>query len=297
MTAPITGLWAACATPLEAGGGVDHAAFARHGARLLTAGCDGLVLFGTTGEGPSFTSAERLAAVAALLKAGIAPDRLALGTGGPAIGDTIALIRDALSLGLVHALILPPYYFRDAPPEGIGDAFAAVLDGVGDARLRATLYSIPQVSGVGVPPAQVARLRRGYGAMLAGVKDSSGDFAQFLAFRAAAPEVAVLVGNEPDIARARAAGGAGTICGMVNLAPALVRAMFASASAASAEAALRGAIALLEGHFIAAMKTALAEQTGEPNWRLTRLPLRPADAALGRRIAAGLEGLAIPAAA
>lgn len=295
MTQPITGLWVACATPLEAGGGVDHAALVRHGARLLAGGCDGLVLFGTTGEGPSFTAAERLATVEALLASGVAPARLALGTGGPAIGETVALIRGALSLGLVHALILPPYYFRDATEQGIGDAFAAVLDGVNDARLRATLYHIPQVSGVAVPAAEVARLRGRYGAMLAGVKDSSADFPQFLAFRAAAPEVAVLVGNEADIARARAAGGAGTICGMANLVPDLVRAMFTDGAAA--EPTMRAAIGLMEAPFIPTMRAVLAAQTGEAGWRLPRLPFRPAAAETGTRIAAALARLGVRKAA
>lgn len=295
MTHPITGLWVACATPLEPGGGVDHAALARHGARLLVAGCDGLVLFGTTGEGPSFTPAERVAAAEALLASGIPADMLALGAGGPAIGEAVALIRDTLSLGLIHALILPPYYFRDATSEGIGDAFAAILDGVGDTRLRATLYNIPQVSGVAVPPAEVARLRGRYGATLAGVKDSSGDFAQFLAFRAAAPEIAVVVGHEPDIARALAAGGAGTICGMANLAPGLVRAMFTAGG--SGGPAMRAAIGLLEEPSIPAMKAVLAAQTGEPGWRLTRPPLKAAEAALGARIATALAGLDAQAAA
>ena len=70
-----------------------------------------------------------------------------------------------------------------------------------------------------------ANLRKRYGALVAGLKDSSGDFKQFQAFRAAAPELAITVGNETDITRAIAAGGAGTICGMANIVPGLVQAM------------------------------------------------------------------------
>jgi 4-hydroxy-tetrahydrodipicolinate synthase len=288
MSERISGLWVAMATPLDAEGKVDHAALARHGLWLLQNGCDGLVPFGTTGEGPSFSAAERLAAVEALLREGVRADRIALGTGCPAIPDTITLTREAMALGLTHALILPPFFFRDAPEAGLEDAFDAIIHGVGSDRLRVTLYHIPQVSGVAVPPAVLARLRNRFGAIIAGVKDSTGKFPSFEAFRAAAPEVGALVGAEVDIARALAAGGLGTICGMANIAPALVRAMFA---APSAEAAMAEACGLLAGPFIPAMKAVLAAQTGDAAWRTVRAPLRPADPGLGARIAAGLARL------
>jgi 4-hydroxy-tetrahydrodipicolinate synthase len=288
MADRIAGLWVAMATPLDADGRVDHASLARHGLWLLRQGCDGLVPFGTTGEGPSFSAAERLAATEALLREGVRPDRIALGTGCPAIPDTIALTREAMALGLTHALILPPYFFRDAPDAGLEDAFDAIVHGVGSDRLRATLYHIPQVSGVAIPPAVLGRLRARFGAIIAGVKDSTGDFASFQAFRAAAPEVGALVGAEVDIARALAAGGLGTICGMANIAPALVRGMFASAES---EGAMRAACALIDGPFIPCLKAALAAQTGDAAWRSVRAPLRAADPGLGARIAAGLARL------
>jgi 4-hydroxy-tetrahydrodipicolinate synthase len=286
MSAPIGGLWVAMATPLTEAGAVDHAAMVRHTSRLFSEGCDGVVLFGTTGEGTSFSASERLAATEALLRAGIGAERIGLGVGFPAITDSIALIRQARSLGLVHALLLPPYFYRDVSASGIEDAFAAIFDGVGDDMLRATLYHIPQVSGVGVPPEVVARLRARYGRMLAGVKDSSADFAQFRAFRAAAPNVAVTIGNEVDIGRALTEGGTGTICGMGNLVPGLVRAMFAGDRAVPA---MREAISLITaGPFLPGLKAALAALTNEPGWARVRPPLCPGDLTRGAEVAAAL---------
>jgi 4-hydroxy-tetrahydrodipicolinate synthase len=289
MSDVISGLWVAIATPLDADGNVDHPTLVKHGLWLLDQDCDGLVPFGTTGEGPSFSAAERLAATEALLKAGIPREKIALGTGCAAITDTISLTRQALALGLTHVLMLPPFYFRDAPPEGIEDAFAAIFDGVGSNHLRATLYHIPQVSGVAVPAAVLGRLRSRYGKVVAGVKDSTGDFASALAFRAAAPDCATLVGAEADIARLLAAGGTGTICGMANLVPALVRTMF---SATPQEAAIRAAVAeIASGPFLPRVKAALASLSGDPIWRNVRAPLRATDAGTGARIAAVLKGL------
>jgi len=291
MTDRIEGLWVALPTPLTADGAVDHGLLVRHSESLLGRGCDGLVPFGTTGEGTSFSASERLRAVEALLDAGIGADRIALGVGYPSLPDTVALTRAALGLGLQHVLALPPYFFRDAPAEGIEDAFAAIVEGVGDARLRMTLYNIPQVSGVAVPPQVVGALRSRYGLQIAGVKDSSGEFAQFRAFRAAAPDVAITVGSEADIGRAVAAGGTGTICGMVNVAPRLVQAMF---TGPAAEAPMRRAVSLIEGSFVPVLKSVLAAQTGEAGWSRVRAPLRAADDAVGQRIARALASLEVP---
>jgi 4-hydroxy-tetrahydrodipicolinate synthase len=286
MPDPIAGLWAAATTPVDAAGAIDHAALTRHAQRLLRWGCDGLVLFGSCGEGPSFSIAERLAATEAVLRAGVAPAHLALGTGCPGIADTVALTKGMLALGITRTLLLPPYYFAGVSPEGIEDAFAAVLDGVADARLSACLYHIPQVCGVPVPAQVLGRLRARYGATVSGVKDSSGDFESFLAFRAAAPDVAALVGAEVLIARAMAAGGQGTICGMANLVPALVRRLLVDSSA---QADIERACAPVDS--IPLLKAVLAAITGEAIWRNVRPPLRAADAVAGARIAAMLDTL------
>ena len=171
MTGAIRGFWVATPTPLTVEGNVDHGRLASHAFGLFKREIDGVVLFGTTGEGTSFNVAERIATVEALLKAGVAAARIGLGGGFPAVTDSIALARSALSLGLNHVLILPPYFDRSVTPAGIEDAFATIFDSVADDRLRATLYHIPQVSGVGVPASVAANLRQRYGALVAGLKD------------------------------------------------------------------------------------------------------------------------------
>ncbi len=76
MTDQISGFWVATATPLTAAGAVDHASLAGHAKNLFRQGVAGVVLFGTTGEGTSFSIAERIDTVAALLKSGIDAGRM-----------------------------------------------------------------------------------------------------------------------------------------------------------------------------------------------------------------------------
>lgn len=293
MTDVIRGFWVATPTPINAAGGVDHGLLTRHAQSLFAQGIDGVVLFGTTGEGTSFSAQERLATVEALLAAGIAPARIGLGAGFPALTDSISTARSALSLGLTQILILPPYFYRDVVAAGIEDVFAEIFDGIGDDRLRATLYHIPQVSGVGVPAIAAGHLRARYGRIVAGLKDSSADFEQFKAFRAAAPELAITVGNETDIGRAVAGGGVGTICGMGNIAPDLVRAMLTDPGA---EKPMAAAVGLMSGRsFVPTLKAILAAQTGEAGWLRVRAPLRSSPD--GESLLARLQEISQPVAA
>jgi 4-hydroxy-tetrahydrodipicolinate synthase len=292
MTEAIRGFWVASATPLASDGSVDSAKLAAHAKQLFNKGVNGVVLFGTTGEGASFNVTERVATIEAVLKAGVPAERIGIGGGFPAISDSIALTRAVLGLGLRHVLYLPPYFDRSATPDGIEDAFAAIFDAVADDRLRAYLYHIPQVSGVAIPTSVAANLRKRYGKVVAGLKDSSGDFKQFQAFRAAAPELAITVGNETDIARAIAGGGAGTICGMANIAPELVKAMI---DGKDVEARMQAAVDIVvkSPSFLTTLKSILAAQTGDAAWLRVRPPLRALSD--GTALKAKLDELTSPA--
>ena len=274
MSEQIKGLWCAVTTPIDASGSVDVGRLRDHTQWLFSEGVDGIVPFGTTGEGASFSSAERISVIGELLKSGISPDRIGLGVGMPALTETISVTRSALGLGLTHCLVLPPYFYRDATDEGLEDYFSSYIDHVADDRLRMTLYHIPQVAGIGIPARTAGSLRKRYGKLVAGLKDSSGDFKQFQAFRAHAPEVAVTVGNEPDIVRAVAEGGAGTICGMANIVPRLVRALVDGTGDVEQMSAIT---AIFSGRpFVPTLKAIMAERSGQKDWLRVRPALREA---------------------
>jgi 4-hydroxy-tetrahydrodipicolinate synthase len=105
-SAPIRGLWCASLTPLGADGGVDCARLVAHVHRLAAQGVDGIVLFGTTGEGASFSVAERTGGLDALLAADFPPHRVVAATGCAALADTVALTRHALHSGCPRCLVI-----------------------------------------------------------------------------------------------------------------------------------------------------------------------------------------------
>ncbi|MGX2032962.1 dihydrodipicolinate synthase family protein [Methylocaldum gracile] len=274
--APIRGLWCATLTPLGRDGGVDHARLAALVRELLAKGVAGIVPFGTTGEGPSFSVAERCEGLDALLAAGIAPGRLLAATGCAALSDTLALTRHALKTGCPRCLILPPFFWKNLTDEAVFRYYSMLIDTVGDTRLRVYLYHIPQLSAVPIRPEVVARLAAAYPGIIAGVKDSGGDFEHTAGLLRRVPQLSILLGHESHLPRLMRAGGAGTICGIANLFPALIAALLKPDVPPDDETRVRMFLDIvLRYPFVPAFKAIRAAQTGDPAWLAPRPPLLP----------------------
>ena len=270
----VQGLWCAMLTPLDREGGVDHARFARHANWLLAQGIDGVAPFGTTGEGQSFSATERAGGLDALLANGVAADRIIAATGAAALTETIALTRHGVQSGCTRCLVLPPFFFNDVSDDGLYAWYARVIEAVADPRLRVFLYHIPQVSGTALSVDLVARLATAFPGIIAGVKDSAGDWSHTSALLARVSQLAILVGHEPHLPRLLRAGGAGTICGVANVFPALVRALMSPDVTAADEERIATVIEIaFRQPFLPAFKSIVAERTGDPGWRAVRPPL------------------------
>ena len=294
---PVHGLWCAMLTPLDRQGSVDHPRLADHARRLLARGVDGLAPFGTTGEGQSFGVGERAAGLSALLAAGIPATKLVAATGCAALSETITLTRHGVQSGCAACLVLPPFFFNAPSDEGLYAWYSRVIEAVADNRLRVLLYHIPQVTGVPLSIDLVARLAQSFPGIIAGVKDSSGDFGNTQALLDRVPQLAILVGHEPDLPRAVRAGGAGTICGVANVYPGLVRALLSpDATQADEERIATFVDILFRQPFLPAFKAIVAAQTGDSGWHAICPPLVPLDEEQRRTLLAALAAAGMPAA-
>ena len=208
--------WACCATvtPIDADGAVDDGALAEHLRWMMAGGINGIALFGTCGEGPSFSAATRLAATERLLRAGFDPGRLILGIGSASISEMAGLARAAGELGLAAVLATPPFFYRQVEEEGVFRAYARLVEMAGVGAPPLLLYHIPSVAGIGLSPALVARLLAAFPNRIRGVKDSGADWAATQALLGQVPGASVIVGAEVHIADAMRGGARGTICGL-----------------------------------------------------------------------------------
>lgn len=299
MTKAVRGIYAAAVSPFDEAGALDVPkliAYCRH--LMGEGGCDGVAPTGTTGEGNSIPMAERLALPAAFAEAGIPADRVIFGTGACATGDAIALTRAAVAAGYVNVLVLPPFYYKGVSDDGIHAYVARLIGAVGDDRLRVYLYHFPQMSMTPFSVDLVLRLKRDFGAQIAGLKDSSGDFAQSKAFADATGGVAgdfdVYPSSEAMVFDALEAGCAGIISGSTNAFAAKVqRALKAEgADRATALEAVKAARATAgKYNLMAAMKQIEAWRTGDDGWTRMAPPLVPLTEAQKASLKADLAAL------
>ncbi|NJD05778.1 MAG: dihydrodipicolinate synthase family protein [Methylococcaceae bacterium] len=274
MTEPLRGLWCATLTPLNRAGGIDFARFAGHARNLLARGVDGIVPFGTSGEGPSFSVAERNAALDSLLAAGVAPERMAPAIGCTALSDTVALAGHALRSGCPRCLVVPPLFWKDVSEEAVFRYYAALIEAVADDRLRIYLYHIPQVSAVPISVETVARLAEAFPGVIAGVKDSAAEFAHTAALVKRLPRLAILTGFEPHLPELMQIGCAGTICGLANLWPERIAELMRPDASPEEVSQVRAALSILHRQgFVPSLKAVLARRSGNPDWCRVRPPL------------------------
>jgi len=278
-------------TPLDATLAIDIPVFAAHARALLDAGCAGVTPFGTTGEGPSFSVAERQAAVDGLIAGGVPAARILVSTSCAALPDTVALTRHAVQAGTRGCLVLPPFFLKGVPDQGIVDFYSQLVAQVADDRLRIVLYHIPQVSGVALSQAVIGTLLQRFPGTFIGLKDSGCQREQSLAFaQANMPPLQVWVGNEPDLQTLAARGARGAVSGVGNIAPRLVQQLIQGPDAPGAAAAQQQVLdllAILGGYGLtAAFKSTMALLTGHDGWRRVRAPLVALDDAAHQRLVA-----------
>lgn len=174
---PLAGVYAAAVTPLKPDLSLDVDSVPVLFKFLAERGCHGIVLFGTTGEGPSFSPAERemLMRSACELRATMPGLRLIVGTGTPSLSETIDLTKLAFDLGFEAALAVPPYYFRKATDNGLFAWFSEVIKKAVPADGYLFGYHFPNVVGIGFSMELLARLKDAFPTQFAGIKDSSHD--------------------------------------------------------------------------------------------------------------------------
>jgi 4-hydroxy-tetrahydrodipicolinate synthase len=222
----IEGVHVAAVTPFRAEPGfpIDVDAYLAHVGWLAARGVQGIVAFGTNGEGPSVAAGEKLEVLRALFAADL--DIQVIPTVAEAtLPDTLAMLAALEDLPAAAVMVLPPYFFKPASVQGLLAFYEPVVRAT---RHPVVLYHIPRFS-VPIPPEVVASLP------VWGVKDSGEDTAY-------AEDVlrtgrGVLVGTEDDLAGRLGRGAAGVVSGLANFAPELVVGVYDAVRADDAERA------------------------------------------------------------
>ncbi|MGV0677705.1 4-hydroxy-tetrahydrodipicolinate synthase [Mycolicibacterium fortuitum] len=169
VTAQLGTVLTAMVTPFKPDGSLDLDAAARLANRLVDAGCDGLVLSGTTGESPTTTDDEKLALLRTVLEAVGDRARIIAGAGSYDTAHSVHMAKACAAEGAHGLLVVTPYYSRP-PQAGLVAHFTAVADAT---ALPNLLYDIPPRSSIPIAWETIQALA-GH-PNIVGVKDAKGD--------------------------------------------------------------------------------------------------------------------------
>lgn len=273
----LRGILCAAITPVTPGLQIDSARLARHCTALLDAGCAFISTFGTTGEGASFSSAEKVTSLEALAAAGIPMARLVPAVMTPGVEEAAIMLKALDRLGCRAALILPPFYYGNASEEGIVEFFDAMLARAGATDIDLLLYNIPQLSRIAFTPSLIRQLLARFGKRIVGLKDSTGNADNGEMLVRTFPELSIFTGDDRVLPRLLAAGGAGMIGGLPNVFARDLRKFYDAPTGPGADelkrqAALR--IVSVDGHGgLLALKAILARLYDDAEFLRPMVPL------------------------
>jgi 4-hydroxy-tetrahydrodipicolinate synthase len=274
MTRPTLGsVIAAIATAIDVSGEPDCARSIALARFLLDHGCDGLNVLGTTGEGTSFSVPQRKQVMQAYAESGLPLDCMLVGTGAAALADAVTLTAHAAALGFAGALVLPPFYYKGVPDEGLFAVIEAIVRATAARPIPIYLYHFPAQSGLPWRVALIRRLIDRFGERIAGLKDSSGDMDFAREAASIAPDFQVFPSTEAALPEARSGRFAGCISATANLNADLCARFYRLGD----EAALTQAVAirgLFDGKpLVSGVKALLAHIHGDADWARVQPPL------------------------
>jgi 4-hydroxy-tetrahydrodipicolinate synthase len=281
-------------TPMNASGSVDLSGTARLAEWLIAKGIDGMLVCGTTGEGPLLDDDERVAVVRAAVTAAAGQVPVIGQVGAATTARTVDLARRCVEAGADALAVVTPHFFRYHDEELIMH-YSTVARAVSDRAVLA--YSIPALTGNAVTPA-VLRGLRGVSNII-GMKDSTGDeYGLVQLAEAGGPGFQLIVGADLLSLQVLAMGWAGIISGPASAIPEPFVALWRTASdgdwpavAAAYRQVVAANHALRNGGDVPRIKGALAVRgVIGPHLRAPLRPLTDGDLADLRKVLDPLVG-------
>lgn len=214
------GTYTALVTPFR-DNKIDVASFERLILSQVTAGIDGIVPVGTTGESPTLSHDEHLEVIKLAVKFAAGRTKVIAGTGSNSTDEAIELTQGAEEAGADGALLVAPYYNKPSQA-GLLAHFQAIAQ---SSKLPQILYSIPGRCGVEIAVDTVAKLAEASPNIVA-IKEAGGSVDRVSQLRQVLPDsFAILSGDDALTLPFISVGAVGVISVATNVAPAEIKKM------------------------------------------------------------------------
>jgi len=219
-----SGVFPAMVTPFTDENEIDTESLREDAQRLETAGVDGLVPVGSTGESATLTHDEHVEVIEAVVDA-VEDVPVIAGTGSNNTQEALELSQRAADAGADALLLISPYYNKPEP-QGMYNHFATIADAV---DLPQIVYNVPSRTGQNIQPETAIALAEHEN--IRGYKAASGDLNQIseVIERTHGEDFAVLSGDDGLTLPILSIGGSGTISVVANVEPERTCAMVGAA--------------------------------------------------------------------
>ncbi len=192
---------------------------------------NGYYPIGTYGCGPMMSISERRKVLEIILDEVNGKVPIVAHVGAASTKQTVELAKHAKSAGASGVGAISPYYSPNLPEESMFYHFASLIDAVNEEEFPVFVYNNINYSQNKITPGLLKRLAD-HG--LRGCKDSSFDLVNFYLFKDAVsdyPDFNLIVGTEAIFIAAFDAGATGTVCGIGNIYPEILKKLYTQYSA------------------------------------------------------------------
>jgi len=189
-----------------------------HFENLVTSGCHGVAIFGSTGQAQLISISEKINLLNKLSESKYKNNYL-IGTGLNSLSETINLMRISCSLGFNIFLIMPPAYYKYGDKEVI-NFYSKIIDQVPNAKI--ILYNFEILCGYKFSIACVEKLVKKFPKQIVGVKDSSYNLYEKLKIE----NFSILPGSEIKLLKGLELGCSGIITATCNVTATLTRKVY-----------------------------------------------------------------------
>ncbi|EMA38537.1 4-hydroxy-tetrahydrodipicolinate synthase [Halobiforma nitratireducens] len=220
----LSGVYPAMCTPFDENERIDFETLREDAQRLESAGVDGLVPVGSTGESATLSHDEHVEVVEAVIDA-VDDVPVIAGSGSNNTREALELSERSAEAGADGLLLISPYYNK---PEqrGLIDHYETIADAV---DLPQIVYNVPSRTGRSIEPDTAIELASHENVV--GYKAASGDLGQIgeIAEGTRSEEFAVLSGDDALTLPTISVGGTGAISVAANIEPERTCAMVGAA--------------------------------------------------------------------
>lgn len=187
---------------------------------------NGYYPIGTYGCGPMMSISERRKVLEIILDEVNGKVPVVAHVGAASTKQTVELAKHAKSAGASGVGAISPYYSPNLSEESMFYHFASLIDAVNEEEFPVFVYNNINYSQNKITPGLLKRLAD-HG--LRGCKDSSFDLVNFYLFKDAVsdyPDFNLIVGTEAIFIAAFDAGATGTVCGIGNIFPEILKKLY-----------------------------------------------------------------------